>query len=122
MQNANPSFISGLRRGRTSRRAQRRRTLGAGHGANESSPLITNVDNSQFQTDVYEHVTEFIDNVRIFITLIHLCIFGKFLNIIILINEVKFLFMVNVVLINLRMLSCLFLMYKIFLNDVTLDK
>uniref|UniRef100_A0A3Q0KSC8 HECT-type E3 ubiquitin transferase n=1 Tax=Schistosoma mansoni TaxID=6183 RepID=A0A3Q0KSC8_SCHMA len=62
LQNANPSFISGLRRGRTSRRAQRRRTLGAGNVANESSPLLTNVDNSQFQTDVYEHVTEFIDN------------------------------------------------------------
>ncbi|CAH8505495.1 unnamed protein product [Schistosoma turkestanicum] len=70
MQNANPSLISGLRRGRASRRAQRRRTFVAGGGntttttttTNESSPLITDVDNSQYQTDVYDHLTEFIDN------------------------------------------------------------
>ncbi|KAH8876568.1 E3 ubiquitin-protein ligase [Schistosoma japonicum] len=62
MQNANPSLISGFRRGgRTSRRAQRRRIVGNANVGNESSPS-TDMDNSQFPTDVYEHVTEFIDN------------------------------------------------------------
>ncbi|CAH8533098.1 unnamed protein product [Heterobilharzia americana] len=63
MRNANLSLIPGLRRGRTSRRAQHRHTTGTEETSVVNEPTLSaDADIPRIQSDAYEHITEFINN------------------------------------------------------------